>query len=587
MTFGVHHRYSVYGLRKLNLFTVGMAALFACCLLCGEQRSEAQNAPYVVLSKHAILIQDSCEANQHATVTPVGVSQAAFTASVIGLREDPAVPVMWTLVKLDNADLQSDQKYYLTFDGLKVAGKTTCADKGPWTIDTTPQVTYQSKNNGTGVLVSNVAFSFLKHSVPIQLVDAQICQAAIPSMPCGEVTVSYDLGNISLPVRKNLYREVNVDDIITKGIIAIPGSIGTIPVDSKDMRPLVSELRFSLGQGGTLLGLSNVLADNSSAQGLKLKAAAFTATKAPATKDAAWLWISGTLTAGTGAAPAWVLDGKIDVPPVFEKGAFQLRVATATANIGNNKIDGQAAKDVIDFSSPSARWNFEAAQTGFSLNVAPTYETNRALTHRNMLVVEDFAIAPNLLDRSQSVRIAKRFFRFRDSTASSAGSQTAKSSCPRTAPITKMPDQGDFSDCRFPRSGWRLNLHPGFESGAAIEPVVFTNSTTKAVVGTIPTYTISRAVLGVDGVYQYRNFSIEDYVTGRYLFTTEWTAVNDKRGNPYLETVIAAKAVNVLSVTYSPGAEQHIKVTLAYTNGFSSPVYQRANGIRFGLGVAY
>ncbi|MGA2005594.1 MAG: hypothetical protein ABSG70_19600 [Terriglobales bacterium] len=113
------------------------------------------------------------------------------------------------------------------------------------------------------------------------------------------------------------------------------------------------------------------------------------------------------------------------------------------------------------------------------------------------------------------------------------------------------------------------------------------NPTTKAVVGTIPTYDIGRFVLELDALYQYRNFSFESYFTGRYLLTTEHTAVNDRHGNPYLETVTGGKAVNVLTATYSPGANPHIKFSIAYTNGFSAPVYQRANGIRIGLGVAY
>jgi len=572
--------------QSLMVLTAWLAPVFFSVLVMTPKYARAQNAPYVILGKRAILLQDVCEANKNATLTPVGATEGGLTASVISLRESPALPPNWTLVLVTGSDLQADKKYFLAFDGLKVPGKSTCAEKGPWTIDTTAQVTYQPKNNGTGTLVSNVAFSYLNGSPPLQLGNSDLCKSITTASQCRTVTL--DLGGVKYPLRTVAFQEINLADIAKSGLIATPDSIGVIPIDSNAIQPLVGESTVGLGKAGTLFGISNVLAAGSTNHGLKLKVGAFTAAKAPATKDAAWLWISGSLTAGTGAAPAWVMDGKIDIPPVYERGPFQLRVATATANIGNNKVDGQAAKDVIDFSAPSARWIFEAKKTGLSLNLAPTYETNRALTHRNMLVTGDFAISPNGLDNTQAVRIAKKYFQIRDDEAGNPkGVNKNRSTCGRTTPVSKMPEQGDFSDCRFPRAGWRLNLHPGIEAGAALEPVTVKNPTTKVVVGTVPTYGISRAVLELDGLYQYRNFSLEDYVTGRYLFTTEHTAVNDRHGNPYLETVTGGKAVNVVTVTYSPESEKHIKITLAYTNGFSAPVYQRANGIRLGLGVAY
>jgi hypothetical protein len=101
-----------------------------------------------------------------------------------------------------------------------------------------------------------------------------------------------------------------------------------------------------------------------------------------------------------------------------------------------------------------------------------------------MLATADFAISPDFLDRTQAVRIARKYFQLRDGqTGAADGVIKAKTACGRATPVSKMPDQGDFSDCRFPRAGWRLNFHPGLEAGRALEPVTITNSTTKAVVG--------------------------------------------------------------------------------------------------------
>jgi hypothetical protein len=575
----------VWSWRRSISLASSLIAILVLTTAMSPQNANAQNAPYVVLGKRALLVQEKCEANKNATLTQTGKTQGEIKASVMSLKEEPELPPQWTLVLVSDADLQADQQYTLVFDDQKVPGKSTCAGKGPWIIDTATAVSYQL-NNGTAVLASTVAFSFSTGSAPLELADQALCKAEKPGPQCRDIVL--DLGGAKIPLRWVAFQEANIDAIIKSGLIPNAGSIGRIPIKTSSIEPLIATQKSGLGQAGTIFGLSNILMVGSKQPGLKLKAGPFTASKAPATKDAAWLWISGTLTAGTGAAPAWVLDGKIDAPPVYERGPFQLRAATATANIGNNKIDGQAAKDVIDFSAPSSRWIFSPPGLGFAINLAPTYETNRALTHRNMLVTGDFAISPNFLDHTQAVRTARKYFQIRDEEkADPKGMPKKVAGCLLTAPVAKMPAQGDFSDCRFPRSGWRLNFHPGFEAGAAIAPVTVTNPTTKAVVGTIPTYDIGRFVLELDGLYQYRNFSFESYFTGRNLFTTEHTAVNDSHGNPYLETVTGGKAVNVLTATYSPGANPHIKFSIAYTNGFSAPVYQRANGIRIGLGVAY
>jgi hypothetical protein len=572
--------------RRSISFVASLAAILILTTAMSTQSLNAQNAPYVVLDKRVLLVQDKCEANKRATLTQIGKTEGEIKASVMSLRERPDLPPQWTLVWVSDADLQPDEKYTLVFDDQKVPGKSTCAGKGPWIIDTTTAVSYQPKNNGTGVLVSTVAFSFSGGSAPLELADQALCKAAKPEPQCRDIV--FDLGGTKFPLREVAFQEVNIDAIVKSGIITNAESIGVVPIKMSSIEPLIATQKSGLGQAGTMFGLSNVLMVGSNQPGLKLKAGPFAASKAPATKDAAWLWISGTVTAGTGAAPAWVMDGKIEAPPVYEKGPFQLRAATATANIGNNKIDGQAAKDVIDFSAPSGRWIFDPPGLGLAINLAPTYETNRALTHRNMLVTGNFVISPNFLDHTHAVRTARKYFQIRDEEkADPKGMPKKVAGCQLTAPVAKMPAQGDFSDCRFPRSGWRLDFHPGFEAGADLAAATVKNPTTKAVVGTIPTYDIGRFVLELDGLYQYRNFSFESYFTGRYLFTTEHTAVNDKHGNPYLETVTGGKAVNVLMATYSPDANPHIKFSIAYTNGFSAPVYQRANGIRIGLGIAY
>jgi hypothetical protein len=252
----------------------------------------------------------------------------------------------------------------------------------------------------------------------------------------------------------------------------------------------------------------------------------------------------------------------------FWWGSVPITPVTVSANIGNNKIGGVAAKDVIDFEIPSLMWLPPVVHDELRLQVPAslTLETNRAFTHRNLLGVGDVIWDERALNQSQAVR-----------TAEAAASKEP----------FKMPPQGKFGKGGYESVGWMLQFHTGFEAGGALATTTVTNPKTKATIGVLPTYSIARFVPQIDGLYQYRNFSLESFLTARYLFTTEHTAVNDKAGIPYLETVSGWKAVNVLTFSYTPGQSPHIKLNIAYTEGFSAPTYQRANGVKIGLAIAY
>jgi hypothetical protein len=208
---------------------------------------------------------------------------------------------------------------------------------------------------------------------------------------------------------------------------------------------------------------------------------------------------------------------------------------------------------------------YDKGDLGIEPALSPTYETNLALNHKNMLAVGDVLWDVGTLNRNQFVRTA--------------------TDQKRKGDFSKMPKAGDFKHGYAP-FGTNLHLHTGFEGGGALADTTVTNSKTKKTVGTIPTYAIARFVPRIDGILQYRLFTFESDLTGRYLFTTETTAVNDKAGNPYIKTVKGWKAVNVGTVTFGP-SDQHYAFSVAYTNGFSAPTYQRANGVKIGVQVKY
>jgi hypothetical protein len=539
----------------------------------------------VVLSQTQVLVRTSCGGSNLATVDLVNDPDQPpehFTGSLVGLHE-PGIPVPnWTLLTLVSGSLRSGQKYALKLPAANGGGAVKCYAGEPITIDTAPKVTYvPNPLPPGGKLQSNVAFSFPGDATPINLVGAD-CKAQ--DAKCTDVVV--DLHGVQIHTGRIRFEKLNLDQIQKTGEIANPNNIGAFDVSSEDLQASLTATTPNKEKDkdkdrGTVVTLSNVLIGRTG-ELLKFTQGPLTARKAPATKDLAWLWINGTITAGTGTTPAWVLDGKIDAPSWETRGPLIWKLATATANVGNNKIGGQAAKDVIDFSSPSATWLHAGRGFGATVNISPTYETNLALSHKNFLAVADGVVSWNSLNQTLAVRTAETYFRLRDDQ------QKHNNDHPDSKDLKEIaiPDQGKFLK-GYPVTGWSLTPHIGFETGDALSTTTVKNPSTKATIGVIPTYSIARFVPQIDGLYQFRNFSLESYLTGRYLFTTEHTAVNNKAGIPYLETVSGWKAVNVLTFSYSPGSSSHVKFNVAYTEGFSAPTYQRADGVKIGVAVAY
>jgi hypothetical protein len=509
--------------------------------------AQDSSTSYVVLSKNQVLVHVGCvKGCTSVLLTDVqtgnsvhGTSQPLMTEGM----QDPS----WSLAGFLQGEFQfaSKQRYSLVISHGDPVGKTDTVS-----IDTTPALKLLPGAGKDSVnLFSSVALTLPGSQTPL----ANSAEGECPASRTHHSAVSLQLPGLAIDLSATTLCEIDMDSL-AKADLGNPRTISLIQG--------IIEKRSSVN-GDTspkspvqINGLSNVLGaalqiDGSSSLGQS---------KAPASKDNAWLWINGTITAGTGTAPAWVMDGKL--APFFKqfRGPTILTWLSAIANIGNNKIGGQSAKDVIDFSGASVKRFVDGKTLGEELIFAPTYETNLALNHRNMLAASDVLWDWGRLNQTQLVRTAL------------------------THDPSKMPKDGDFKG-GYAITGWNLHFHTGFEAGGALAPATVTNSK-KVTVGTIPTYSIGRFVPQIDGIFNYRWLGFESYLTGRYLLTTEHTAVNDKAGNPYLETVSGWKAVNVATFSVTPN-DQHLAVTIAYTNGFSAPSYQRANGIKIGLLVKY
>jgi len=551
--------------------------------------ASCQDAPgksrrtYVVLNATQLLLFPVCKPTDKASLRDEATS-ANFDGFLTALHSPGREVQEFTLLTLGKdqsskqLQFESSRRYTLFITSADEKPDKECGE-GPISIDTKPEVRYVPNQAGEhgGSLTSNIAFSIpgTKGNEPINFVSAD-CSKKVEDAACVDIQIDWN-GQL-VNVGKRQFKQIDQADL-QNGVIRNGNNIGRVNINSVEFLTLIQSTippgkDSAEKRKNTLLQLSNTLAGTSSAP-LSLSAGPAAARKAPATKDLSWLWINGTVTAATGAAPAWVLDGKIDGPTwqFNNSGKYfspiLLKWANASTNIGNNKIGGQAAKDVIDFSAFTTSFLHEAGSVVSAYSIAPTYETNLALNHRNMLVAGDAVFNIKPLERSQAVRMAQYYFANRDKR-----------------PDLKLPEQGSFPK-DYPTTGWTLTPHLGFEAGGAIATTTITNPKTNAVIGVLPTYSIARFVPQIDGLYQYRNFSLESYITGRYLFTTEHTAVNNKAGIPYLETVSGWKAVNVLTFNYTPGASPHVKFNVAYTDGFSAPTYQRANGVKIGVAVAY
>ncbi len=528
-----------------------------------QDGGESGSHRVVIVSATQAIIQVNA-----STVDKIAIAEAGSETET-AMSFKPVKPVgRWIIAKIESGTLkfESNSKYVLTLtlnDGKKPPSVGSIV---LLPVDTSSKVKLRA-SAGLPLLEGNVAFS-LRGSNAILSNNDRFCGAQGQSVPVEAVeprnqsnTEVYFAG-ISSPLAESKLCEISLN------------KLDEMP-DADGVGRLA--LRSSKGLDHNVVPLSGVFKDKIVSvlgNNLVFEQPTGESEPAPATKDAAWLWLNGTVTAGTGSAPAWVLDGKLQPPLQFWWEGIPVTPLNVTANIGNNKVGGVSAKDVIDFEVPSLTWLPPVIHDDLRLQVPAslTFETNRAFDHRNLLGVGDLIWTWRGLDRLQVVRTAEALY------------QEAKD---KNSLVIKMPPQGKYGKGGYATMGWRLLFHTGFEAGGALTTSTVTNPKTKALIGVVPTYSIARFVPEIDGMLQVRGFSIESAVTGRYLFAAEHTAVNNKAGIPYLETVEGWKAQNVLTGTWTPFANQNVGFTAAYANGFCAPTYQRANGVKLGVLVKF
>ena len=239
-----------------------------------------------------------------------------------------------------------------------------------------------------------------------------------------------------------------------------------------------------------------------------------------------------------------------------------------TANIGINKVNGAAAKDVIDTAGPTGKWIDLLNVPSLQASLSPVWETDMEWDKQNVLAIADFAWLPIKVNQSQYQRAIDHAF------------------SKNTSDYSKLPPQGDFSDPGTPKWGWNFEIHAGVDGGRDVVNSPVKSSKTGAVVGYLPPFWASRFAPELKASLQYRQVEWTEDFAGLYLFQPEQSYFTDSSQIVHFFQASGWKGANTLGFSYSPEGK-NAAFTLKYQDGFSAPKFNRANGVTFGVTVKY
>lgn len=277
-------------LRRLSL-VVGMAAMLGVIKL----NAQGSSTPYIVISKTQAIVGVNCIPGCPSallTDNRTGIqAHGAALAVLTGAQPNPD----WTLVTLNpgEAPFVSRHSYSLSVLHADAGGKPVNPDV--LSIDTSPAAKVgPGAGPVTANLSSGVALTIPGGASPLfNYVDDAECAPENRH----QLSQSIQLTGLRLDFSATKLCELNMTALSSGAIAVNPYRIGVVQGTFTKIQSSVdadtSPKKVQIG------GLGNVLGDTpelDSKTGLGQ-------TKAPANKDAAWLWIDGTVTAGTGTAP--------------------------------------------------------------------------------------------------------------------------------------------------------------------------------------------------------------------------------------------------------------------------------------------
>jgi hypothetical protein len=298
--------------------------------------------------------------------------------------------------------------------------------------------------------------------------------------------------------------------------------------------------------------------------------ATFNPQSGPASKDAAMFYANLQIAAGTGAAPAWGIDGKVALfNEPFLHGTTTLLSATANTGHNTSNIKNTTFTDTIDWMLPSS-WAFslwKRAPTTLTLIAGPKYETDYQFDKKNFLFSGDSIWTPRKLYQPQNYR------------------SKAKDGV--------MPKYGDDG---YAKVGYELEFHAGVESGGALIDTTVQN-TTKTQSINVPAYSIERVVPQIHALYQQNIYSkwfrsagllsFDWMYTARYLFDAENTVRQAADASLSIKQVSGWKAISTLTSTWNPPKSNNVGLTVTFKDGFDAPKFSRVNSVLIGVLIEF
>lgn len=283
---------------------------------------------------------------------------------------------------------------------------------------------------------------------------------------------------------------------------------------------------------------------------------------APATKDAAQIYLDVNYAAGVGTLPAWILDAKY-ASPFGMWNQFQL-APLLLANIGNNTIKGQTYTNTIDLGGTAQRV-FRAGNVLplIALATGINYETDKQFDRDNLLATVDSQYFFHGLYNTQQQEALRIYY---DRSQKDSAYQ--------------------LTDVAPPILGYQLDFHAGIEAGGALA-----NTTVHASKGsaeeTLPQYPIFRVVPQVHGLLQLWKFSFDESFVGRYLAVRENTIVQLPNNALLLKEVQGWRGISTFTSTFAMDPQGHFNITLVFKDGFAPPTYLRVNAVQGGVLIKY
>ena len=290
--------------------------------------------------------------------------------------------------------------------------------------------------------------------------------------------------------------------------------------------------------------------------------------QAPATKALSTLYVKGDWAAGSGARPAWVLEGRL-APILFKPIAGWQFFPDLETDIGNNTIANIKYADSADFGFSFRRDDNSPA-------------TSRAIGLQHVTTTAGFDYETDKeLDRDNALGDANFQFRF----AHLYEQQEAKRSSILAAAQKQSYNQGydvKTEDLRTPAVGYELDFNLLTEDGSAIK-----DTTAKATTGgatiLLPSYKIARLGPQIDGVLELWNLSFNVKAVGRYLFTEENTVHQLKNNSLILVPVNGWQGYAEADANWNIDPTKHLALNVTYKNGSIPPTFIRVNCVQAGL----